>query len=217
MRTKLTSEVLENIRVDREEHGLTLPAIMTKHQLGRGTAYKAIAGLDDSKVRRASPSRRVVEPVVRSPRPELSKANLGEAARQMIAARMMLAGLSVFRPLAEDTSVDLLVLRRDGVALKCQCKSLYVARNDVHAMNLFAVRKWGPTAKAIKHRYGSDEVDFFLGYVIETDAVFVFPFEVTRRFKSTLYAWILRQPTNHNGTPPFDAAPFKNAFHLLSS
>ena len=154
---------------------------------------------------------------MRPPRPALSKSNLGEAARQIIAARMMLAGLSVFRPLSEDTAVDLLVLRPDGVALKCQCKIMYLARRDVHAMNLFTVRKWGPNAQAIKHRYGADEVDFFLGYVAETDAVFVFPFDVTRRFKTTLYAWILRQPTNHNGTPPFDAAPFKNAFDLLSS
>jgi hypothetical protein len=32
-----------------------------------------------------------------------------------------------------------------------------------------------------------------------------------------LYVWLLRQPTNHNGTPPFDPEPYKNAFHLLSS
>jgi hypothetical protein len=216
MRTKLTPEVLESVRVDREEHGLTLTAIMERHELGRGTAFKAIAGLDDSKVRRASPSRSVVVPIARPPRPALSRANLGEAARQVIAARMMLAGLSVFRPLSEDTPVDLLVLRRDGVALKCQCKCMYVARNDVHAMNLCTVRKWGPGAKAVKHRYTEAEVDFFLGYVVETDSVFVFPFEVTRRFKSTLSTWILRQPTNHNGTVPFDAAPYKDAFALLS-
>jgi hypothetical protein len=113
--------------------------------------------------------------------------------------------------------VDLLVLRRDGVALKCQCKCMYVGRGGVHAMNLFTVRKWGPGAKASKHRCTRDEVDFFLGYVVETDSVYVFPFEATERFRSTLNLWILRQPTNHNGSPAFDPAPFRNAFDLMSS
>jgi len=189
---------------------------MERHQLSRGTAYKAIADMDDSKVVRASPSRRVVAPVECPPRPPLSKANLGEAARQIIAARLMLAGLSVFRPLMEDTPVDLLVLRPDGVALKCQCKCMYTGRSGVHYMNLFTVRKWGPGAKAVRHVYTRDEVDFFLGYVTETDAVYVFPFDVTARFKSKLSTWLLREPTNHNGSQPFDASPFKSAFHLLA-
>src|SRR6185503_5013244 len=143
--------------------------------LTRSTAYKAIAGMDDSRVQKASPSRRVA-PIVRSSRPPLSKTNLGEAARQLIAARLMLAGLSVFQPLGEDTPVDLLVLRRDGVALKCQCKCMFLTRSDAHAMSLCAVRKWGPNAKVVKHRYRSDEVDFFLGYAVENDAVYVLPY-----------------------------------------
>jgi hypothetical protein len=217
MRTKLTPEVLELIRVDREERGLTLSAIMERHGLARGTAFKAIAGLDDSKVTRASPSRRVVTTIDRPPRPNLSKANLGEAARQLIAARLMLAGLSVFRPYNEDSPIDLLVLRPDGVALKCQCKCMYVvARSGAHAMSLCTVRKWGPNATAVRHHYRADEVDFFLGYAPETDAVFVFPFDVTKRFSGKLTTWLLRQPTNHNGVPPFDATPFRNAFHLLA-
>src|SRR5262245_47194947 len=146
MRTKLTQDVLEAIRVDREDRGFTLTAIMERYALARSTAYQAIAGLDDSKVVRASPSRRVVQPIDRPPRPPLSKANLGEAARQIIAARMMLAGLYVFQPLGEDTPVDLLVLRRDGTALKCQCKCMFVDRNGAHVMNLCAVRKWGPNS-----------------------------------------------------------------------
>ncbi len=217
MQKKLTPDVLESIRVDREVHGFSLSSIMERHQLSRGTAYKAIADMDDSKVARASPTRRVVAPVEGLPRPPLSKANLGEAARQIIAARLMLAGLSVFRPLTEDTPVDLLVLRRDGVALKCQCKCMYLGRSGVHVMNLFAVRKWGPGAQAIRHRYTRDEVDFFLGYAVETDAVYVFPFDVTQRFKSKLSTWLLREPTNNNGSQPFDASPFKSAFDLLSS
>src|SRR5437762_13771949 len=98
---RLTAKVLEAIRIDREEHGFTLSRIMERHGLPRTTAYNAIAGLDASKVQRASPSRRVVQPFERPPRPPLSKANLGEATRHMIAARMMQAGLYVFRPHGE--------------------------------------------------------------------------------------------------------------------
>jgi hypothetical protein len=215
MERKLTPKVLEAIRVDREEHGLTLTAIMERYALSRTTAYTAIADLDDSKVVRASPSRRVVQPVERPPRPPLSKANLGEAARQVIAGRMMLAGLCVFQPLGEDTPVDLLVLRSDGTALKCQCKCMFVDRNGSHVMSLCAIRKWGPNAKAVAHRYREDEVDFFLGYVVETDSVFVFPYDAMRRFKSKLTLWILRQPVGTNGKQPFDASRYRNALHLL--
>ncbi len=94
---------------------------------------------------------------------------------------------------------------------------MYLGKSGVHLMNLFSVRKWGPGAKAVKHRYTRDEVDFFLGYVVETDSVYVFPFDVAQRFKSKLPAWILRQPIGENGSPRFDATPFKGAFGLMSS
>jgi hypothetical protein len=215
MRTKLTPEVREAIRLDREEHGFTLSKIMQKHGLPRTTAYAAIEGLDASKVQRASPTRRVVQPLDIPPRPPISKANLGEAARQVIAGRMLLAGLDVFQPIGEDTPVDLLVLRRDGVALKCQCKAMYIEKVGVDTMNLCTVRKWGPNAKAVQHRYTRDEVDFFLGYAVDVDAVFVFPFEAIAHLKTTVSIWLLRQPTARNGKAPFDATPYRNAFHRM--
>jgi hypothetical protein len=217
METKLTPKLREAIRVDREEHGFTLSMIMEKHGLRRTTAYRSIEGLDASKVKRASPNRRVVEPVERPPRPPISKANLGEAARQIIAGRLLLAGLDVFQPIGEDTPVDLLVLRSDGVALKCQCKTMFVAPSGVHVMPLCTIRKWGPNAKAVPHRYTRAEVDFFLGYAVEIDTVFVFPFDDTARFKSQLTVWLLRAPANNNQHQRFDATPYKNAFNLLAA
>jgi hypothetical protein len=214
MRKRLTEAVRESIRVDREENGLALGAIMQRYGLSRSTAYAAIAGLDDSKVVRASPAPRLAA-IVRPPRPPLSKANLGEAARQVMAARMMMAGLTVFAPIGEDTPVDLLVLRSDGAALKCQCKCMFVDANGAHIMPLCAIRKWGPNAKAVPHRYRADEVDFFLGYAHETDSTFVLPYEAMRRYKTRVSMWLLRQPVGRNGTPPFDPRPYKDAFHLL--
>ena len=215
MRTVLTPAVREAIRIDREEHGFTLSNIMERHGLRRTTAHAGIAGLDDSKVQRASPSRRVLQPVAVPPRPPISKANLGEAARQIIAGRMMLAGLAVFQPLGEDSPIDLLVLRPDNVALKCQCKAMFVEKSGVHRMPLCTTRKWGPNAKAVQHRYTRDEVDFFLGYAVEVDTVFVFPFDDTARFKKALTTWLLRAPVGTNGAQRFDTEPYKNAFHLL--
>ena len=66
--------------------------------------------------------RKTVDPAIRGARPDLSKANLGAAAQQMICARMMMAGVQLFRPMIEDTPIDLLVLTSTGTALKCQCK-----------------------------------------------------------------------------------------------
>lgn len=210
---KLTPEVLAAIRVDREERGMTITSIMERHGLARSTAYSAIERMDGSRVKPA-PRRKRVVPVERPPRPPLSKANLGETARQLIAARMMQAGLYVFQPLGEDTPVDLLVLRSSGAA-KCQCKTMFVDRDGGHRMPVCAVRKWGPNARAVAHRYTPDEVDFFIGYAFETDTAYVFPYAAMTRFKTNVRVWILRQPTSRCATPSFDAEPYKNAFHLL--
>lgn len=217
MERVLTARKLEAIRVDREEHGFSLTMIMEKHGLRRSTAYSAIKDLDDSNVQRASPKRRVVQPLDIPPRPPISKANLGEATRQLVAGRMLAAGLYVFQPIGEDTPVDLLVLRSDGVALKCQCKTMFVdKKSGVHKMPLITVRKWGPNAKAVPHRYKRDEVDFFIGYAHEVDTMFVFPYEDTARFKAMLTVWLLRQPVNNNQHERFDPTPYRDALHLLS-
>jgi hypothetical protein len=148
-------------------------------------------------------------------RPDLSKSDLGEATRQMICARLMLHGVKVFRPLTEDTPIDLLILRKTKV-LKCQCKYIFPgSKNAAHQMNLFAVRKWGPKAKAVKHVYKREEVDFFLGYCLANDKVYVFPYdEVAPRQSLTL--WIVRAPQGRCQHATFDHRPWENAFHLLS-
>ena len=215
-RQVLTPQKLEAIRVDREEHGFTLGQIMERHGLRRSTAYSAIAGLDHSKVERLPRAPRVVESPNVPPRPPISKANLGEAARQIIAGRMLQAGLDVYQPIGEDTPVDLLVLRPNGVALKCQCKTMFVMENGSHLMPLRTVRKWGPNAKAVAHRYTADEVDFFIGYAFEVAAAFVFPYAATAHLKTTVTTWLLRSPVANNQHVRFDATPYREAFHLLA-
>lgn len=147
-------------------------------------------------------------------RPNLSKTDMGEAARQMICARLLLNEIKVFRPLTEDTPIDLLVLTNGGVVLRCQCKYIFPQPNGSHCMNLYAVRKWGPNAKATKHRYTSNEVDFFIGYSSTDDGIYIFPFdEVCSRQQLTL--WLLRSPRGKCQHPGFDPGPWKGAFHLL--
>jgi hypothetical protein len=41
------------------------------------------------------------------------------------------------------------------------------------------------------------------------------PFEVIAHLKTTVSIWLLRQPTAKNGKSPFDATPYRNAFHLM--
>lgn len=94
---------------------------------------------------------------------------------------------------------------------------MYQLTRGVHKMNLVTVRKWGPASKAVVHRYTQEEVDFFLGYCLETDSVYVFPFSALVGRKKELTLWITQTPSGKNGSAPFDGAPYLNAYHLLSS
>jgi len=207
------AEVVLQIQKAREEGGLTLSQLESRFPgVSRSTIYKHIKGCDASKVQRASPTRRVVTNPSPVERPPLSKSNIGEAARQIISARLMLNGLDVYRPLSEDTPIDLLVLV-DGSALKCQCKYIYPTPNGSHTMLFRSVRKNGPNRQAVSHRYTHLEVDFFLGYCLDNDSVYVFPYEAAGGRLSTPL-WILRKPCGTNGKS-LNTEPYLNAFHLI--
>ena len=117
--------------------------------------------------------------------------------------------------LNEDTPVDLLILL-DSCVLKCQCKLIYERPNGSHAMNLYSVRKWGPNAKAVKHLYTAAEVDFFIGYCVADDAVYVVPFADCKGHGDVLRFWINRLPRGVNQHVRYDSSRWRNAFHLLS-
>ena len=147
-------------------------------------------------------------------RPKLSKTDLGEAARQMICARLMINGIKVFMPMTEDTPTDLLVLKENGDVIKCQCKYIYPTRRGNHEMPLYATRKNGANRKSIRHVYSISEVDVFLGYCIDNDMVYVVPFEKARG-KQRLIFWITRKSAGANDVKPFDPKAFENMFELL--
>ncbi len=128
----------------------------------------------------------------------------------------MLAGVRVFRPLSEDTPIDLLVLTGDKRVLKCQCKYLYEKLGrHCHCMNLYSVRKNGPGDKAVKHVYRADEVDFFLGYCVEDDGVYVIPYAAAEG-RSELFFWITRRPKGiQNQGRVFDCSAWRAAYQLL--
>ena len=211
---KATPELVEAIRKDREECGMTLYELVAKYGLAKSTVFLIIRNMNASKVRRAAPSRRVVLDVEPMKRPNLSKTDIGEASRQMICARLMLNEVKVFRPMTEDTPTDLLVLKRDGAVAKCQCKYAWPASQGNHVLNLFATRKNGPRSVAVEHRYTKDEVDFFLGYCLDNDMVYVIPFDACNG-KRQLAMWILRDPTGNNGTASFDCKRYAGAYDLL--
>lgn len=146
-------------------------------------------------------------------RPDLSKADLGEACRQMICAKLLIRGMKVFRPLTEDTPIDLVVLTDTGRFLKCQCKCIFRSKGQQsHTMNFFSVRKWGPNSKAVQHKYTSDEVDFFLGYCIDNDGVYVVPYSEVDGKKSASI-WVTAKPFGKIQEPP--SSRWLNSFYSL--
>lgn len=62
---------------------------------------------------------------------------------------------------------------------------------------------------------GGPGATWTLGYAVEVDTVFVFPFDVAERFRTSLTTWLLREPAKNNQHQRFGATPYKNAFHLL--
>jgi len=115
-------------------------------------------------------------------------------------------------PLNEDTPVDLLIINNQNVVRKCQCKYIYPTINGSHEITLCSIRKNGPNSKAFRHKYTEEEVDFFLGYCLDNDSVYVIPYEVTNG-RQNLKLWILRNPIINK--PAFDQTVYKNAFYLL--
>jgi hypothetical protein len=133
----------------------------------------------------------------------------------MVCARLMLNGIDVYKPLTEDTPIDLLILSKNGNVFKCQCKCLYVNKDrGCHTLNLYSVRKNGPNSKAVKHVYTMKEVDFFLAYCKETDNVYVIPFkECSGRVEISL--WLTKEPKGNCHLFHFDCEKFRNAFDFL--
>lgn len=208
---KISDDVRKNIREDREQEGLTLSQLVRKYEISKSSAFSIIQGCDDSKVRRASPSRRVVEVASFKERPKLSKVDIGKAARQMICARLMWNEIKVFRPMTEDTSTDLLVLRADGRVLKCQCKYVFPRQDGCHVMSLSTTR--GNSTGTKKHRYSLEEVDFFLGYCQDNDGVFVIPNMDTNGVKQLVF-WVSRQAQGNCGKG-IGTGRYLNRFDLL--
>jgi PD-(D/E)XK endonuclease len=147
-------------------------------------------------------------------RPNLSKGNLGEAARQMICARLLLNGVNVYRPLYEDTPTDLLILKTNGEIKKCQCKYIYPVKNGSHEMPLCTIRKNGPNSKAIRHKYTKFEVDFFLGYCLDNDSIYTIPYESVEG-KRSINLWIFREPKGKNGHDHFNHMEYKEKYEKL--
>jgi hypothetical protein len=211
---RISDDVREQIREDREQKGFTLSQLVDHYGGSKSTIALIIKGCDSSKVMRASSVRRVVVGVKAKARPDLSKTDLGEAARQMICARLMLNGVKVFRPMTEDTPTDLLVLKGDGTVAKCQCKYAFPVNSGCHVLPLCSVRKNGHNTKAVKHRYTQDEVDFFLGYCQDNDAVYVIPFQIAGS-RLSLRLWVLRSRQGSNGDKGFNENEWRGRFELL--
>ena len=148
-------------------------------------------------------------------RPDISKSDLGEAARQIICGRLLINGIKVFMPLTEDTPIDLLVLTEKGNIYKCQCKYIFpCSSNDSHTFQFFSTRTNNIQKKAYNHVYTSDEVDYFLGYCLDNDSIYIIP-QCDTDGKRRVQLWILRDPLNNQKSNVFDHEKYINNFDLL--
>lgn len=227
MHTELIKEKAIKLRT---QDRLSLPEILKLVPVARSTlslwlrAYPLTMG--ELKARRQVNSQRARDIRLRSvgergpsgewsTRPKLSKSDLGEACRQMICAKLLLQGMVVFRPLTEDTPVDLVILTPTGRFLKCQCKCIFRANGKTcHHMSFCSVRKWGPSNRAVKHTYTPDEVDVFLGYCVDNDSVYVIPYKDTRG-RSYANLWVTSGPILDRYSE--DSKKWCNAFNLLET
>ncbi len=211
---EIAKKKISAVLKDRRTLQLPLKVLARKHNLAKSTVQKIF---NENSIQRLKTRRRkkIVPVVFPEKRPMLSKGDLGEAARQAICAFLLLNGIKVFKPLTEDTPIDLLVLVGTRV-LKCQCKYVFPIKKGCHAMNFFSVRKNGPSSKAVKHLYTKDEVDYFLGYCLDNRGVYVLPFEVVKGRRS-LHFWILREPKSKNEKSIFDHRKYLDNYRLFLS
>lgn len=206
---RIPDAVRLNMRSDRES-GMTLTQLMGKYGRSRSTVSYAVRGCDTSMVMKAAPGKRIVPSVESKERPGLSTTDLGEAARQMICARMMIEGIKVFRPMTEDTPVDLLVLRKDGSIAKCQCKYLFPSVRGCHMLKCSSSGR-GEERGTGRHIYTEKEIDFFLGYCWDNDDVYVVPRSFTAG-RQECALWILRGPLGRGNRESVDGEKFRRAF-----
>lgn len=210
--TRIPEDMRIQMRADREL-GMTLTQLAKKYGRSRSTVYSTVSGCDTSNVSWTVGRR--TEDVTPKDRPLLSKTDIGEAARQMICARLMLNGVVVFRPMTEDTPTDLLIMKSSGEVLKCQCKYIFPTGKGSHTMSLFSVRKNGPNDKAVRHRYTLEEVDCFLGYCFDNDGVYVIPNAITEGVQQLAF-WVLRKSGGSCGKG-LDTIQFLNNFEFLKA
>ena len=213
----------------RKQHRMTLPEILEKVPVSKATLSLWLREYplteSELKVRRQVNARHARwvrgtadlegRPTIAEvgSRPDLSKSDLGEACRQMICAKLLLRGVKVFRPLTEDTPIDLVVLTSTGNFLKCQCKCVFKPKGQHHhIINFFSVRKWGPNSKAVQHKYTPSEVDFFLGYCVDNDGVYVIPYSEVNCGKS-VSIWVTAKPFGKKQPPA--SSNWLNSFESL--
>lgn len=195
--------------VNMYNSGMPVADILTKFSISRSWLYSVITDKHRIKITRSK-----VVPVTSKPRPNLSKGNLGEAARQVVIGKLMMNGINVFRPTMEDTPIDILIFSSDGRALKCQCKYIYPTKKGSHDMRLTSSRGARyDTGKMFNHVYTGDEVDFFLGYCMDNDSVYVIPHSVCQGRQQITF-WVLRGPCK-GGPAIFKSEQYRSAYHLL--
>jgi len=207
---KMQENIIELMRKERTA-GKTISELTKKFECSRGTVHLYVKDCPYLKIK--VPRKKRIPETFPVKRPNISKGDLGEAARQSIIAKLMLNEISVFRPLSECTPIDLLVLKKDGSVVKCQCKYIYPTKKGSHELrNSSNGRK--ESRNKHRHIYTKEDIDFLIGFCLDNEGVYIIPIEdIKNRYVLTL--WINREPISRCLKKHFNGNLYKNKFDFL--
>jgi hypothetical protein len=207
---KILLETVNEMRSDRSS-GKTIEELISKYGCSRSTIFSYTKGFNNPSTIRRNKKRVPTLPPTK--RPELSKGDIGEAARQCIISKLMLNGVKIFKPLVEDTPIDLLLLKRNGSVVRCQCKYMYRDKRGYHVLNNHSNGKGEKRGKR-SYVYSKLDIDFLLGYCSDNNVVYVVPIEAING-RSIIAVWISRAPMSNTNVDHFNGALYADAFDAL--
>lgn len=217
MQKKLTPDILEAIRRDREA-GASLPVLCSTFGLSKGTIQNALKTLGCCKLQssQSSPRRkRSIElehlrggcELREGGRPAQTKL-LGDATEAVVLAALVRKGITVLLPFGDKERYDMVIHSNSGRFLRVQCKTAWVDRKRKHVIQFKTCFRVGRTSK-VSETYTATMVDGFAVWSPEYDLLMWVPVEcVTAKETMSINLDTTAQGLWNTNTPqafPFEA------------
>lgn len=103
----------------------------------------------------------------------MNKILKGDVSKAFVIAKLLKEGYKILEPISENSRYDL-VIDLNHKFLRVQVKNIYY-KNDLKIYEMVCYSTTRRKKHHIKTKYTSDEVDFLIGYNLDTDQVYTFP------------------------------------------